>query len=203
MQNGLHFNRLENPLFHNSFAVNVQLPTAPKFYRLPICFFVLFLLAFTGKETGIKSHDYHQSDCLLEYFPESGRMQISLNIFIDDLEEAFVLQGKEKQGLFTRKELPGADAQIMAYLESRFKLSAGGREIPLELINREMAGDLMTMVCYLEARPGEPVGELRITNRLLCEVFEDQKNFVRILTGGSTLARLWFDTRQQTEIVAL
>ena len=95
-------------------------------------------------------HDIHLSKCLLEVNESDEAVQISMHIFIDDLEEALRRQGADNLYICTEKEAEEAETHIFDYLQAQFRIELDGQEKAYEFIGKEPSEDLMGVWCYLE-----------------------------------------------------
>ena len=123
-------------------------------------------------------HDYHVSKCLVKYNSHEKALQIGLHLFIDDVEKAMAQDGQEKMFIGSELEKEGAEAQLIAYIRHRLQFKIDGRFHRLEWVGKETTEDLSGIWCYLEVSDLERPNEIEITNRLLLEVYDDQKNLV-------------------------
>jgi len=127
------------------------------------------------------NHAFHLSKCLMEYNSEEKAIQISMHIFLDDLEDALREKGHDKLFLCTPKETPEAEQHMEDYLRAHFKLVVNGKEKTYNFLGKEASEDLQAAWCYIEVEDVEDLTELEVSNDLLIEVFEDQKNVVHLL----------------------
>jgi len=137
-------------------------------------------------------HDFHVSKCLVEYNEGEQSLQISLHLFIDDLEEALRRQGADKLFICTKKEAPRAESHIFQYLRKHFSFEADGQKREYTFIGKEVSEDLMAAWCYLEIAGVKKLETLKVSNSLLMEVFDDQKNLVSITGPGRKQGLLMF-----------
>lgn len=131
------------------------------------------------------AHEFHISKCQIKYSEESKALQISVHLFLDDLEEAMREQGADKMFLCTKKEHEKAEKYLYRYLQQRFKLIVNGQEVAFDFIGKEQSEDLQAVWCYLEVTNVSSFEKLALTNSLLMEIFEDQKNIVHIEAAGN------------------
>ena len=96
------------------------------------------------------THDFHVSKCLIEYNPQANALQISMHIFIDDLELALESQGTERLFICTRMEHPKAETYMQRYLEQNFKLTVNQKPIKYDFLGKEISEDMAAVWCYLE-----------------------------------------------------
>lgn len=137
-------------------------------------------------------HDFHVSKCLVEYNEQEQALQMSLHLFIDDLEEALRRQGADKLFICTKKEDPRAEAHIYRYLQQHFSFEANGEKRDYTFIGKEVSEDLAAVWCYLEITGLTRLENLKVANSLLMEVFDDQKNLVSVAGPGRKQGLLLF-----------
>lgn len=135
-------------------------------------------------------HDFHVSKTRLEYVAAQKEWQLSLHIFIDDLELALAAATDEKLFLGTRREREGADSLIHSYLQQRIGLVADGQILQLEWLGKEITEDLSAFWVYLYVPQAESPAELVVRNQILLEVYDDQQNIVELI--GPRVARKHF-----------
>lgn len=143
-----------------------------------IFIFGSFLLSMLPNET----HEFHMSKSMVEYKADKSEVQISINIFIDDLETALQSRGVEKLFIGTEKESEEADKYILEYLEQTFEVEINSTsEMPHQFIGKEISEDLTSIWCYFLIPMDYEIKKLRIRNSILLETFDDQKNITSII----------------------
>ncbi len=125
-------------------------------------------------------HKFYVSKCLIEFNSEAKALQISLHLFVDDLEEALQLKGIEQQRISSDKEHPEAELHIFQYLQQHLQIQIDGTNVQFDFIGKEPSADLQAIWCYLEVSEIESINRLSVSNNVLMEVFEDQKNIIHI-----------------------
>lgn len=129
-------------------------------------------------------HDFHFSRLEIVHDAESERLECTLNVFIDDLENALGLYGSDTLRLGTEKESPSSDSLILRYLEEVIQFSGDDHMAPLSLLGKEVSNDLMAFHIYFTAPfSGE---KLICHNSLLLDLFEDQKNMISFKSNGKS-----------------
>jgi hypothetical protein len=123
-------------------------------------------------------HKFYVSLTEVRFNSESGRIEVSIRIFPDDLDRAlFEREGVHTQ-LATELELPEADSLLKLYLLEHFSLEVNGEPIELEYLGKEPEADAIW--CYLESdQVAEPV-QYMVYNSILTQTFEDQVNIVQV-----------------------
>jgi len=147
-------------------------------------------------------HEFHASKCLIEYRSDEKAIQISLHLFIDDVEEALRRQGADKLFLCSEKESKQAVTYLERYLKQALQLKLDGKERPFRFVGKEASDDWMGMWCYLEVSDVPAFQELSLTNALLTEVFDDQKNIVSIVGPDHKKSALLFHKQKTQQTVS-
>lgn len=147
-------------------------------------YFLLLFHQFPPANTIAVDHDFHVSTCQLEYNPYDQALQISIHLFIDDLEDALRLQGIDGLYLCTKRESEKAELAVFAYLQQNFRLHINGQAIELQWVGKETSEDLLGVWCYLEGLEVPPIKEISVSAPLLMELYEDQKNILQIELPG-------------------
>jgi hypothetical protein len=96
----------------------------------------------------LHAHSLHQSTAEAEYNPMTKKLEVSLTVFIDDLELALM---RHSERLMRIDKTPAAefDAQILAYLSKTFVVTdAAGKAAKIEWVGRELDAQ--------SAKSGEP-----------------------------------------------
>ncbi len=119
-------------------------------------------------------HAFHVSVCEVYHNPDTKSLEISMKIFMNDIELAIQ---NESHAEFT---LIGAgepeEALLKAYVITHYKISVDGDEVDLNWVGYEIKGDALQ--CYLEGKEIHKISQIEFDDTLLTEVFEDQINLV-------------------------
>jgi len=126
-------------------------------------------------------HEFHLSKCDINYNEEEKALQISLRIFIDDLEEAIAAVLKEDNlKLCTSKEAVNADSILVVYLSENLKVDVDNVKHQISYVGKEVSDDLLAVWCYFEVLDVAPQKAISIENKILIETFDDQSNVVSL-----------------------
>lgn len=140
--------------------------------------FIILLLAISAGSSVSLLHEFHLSKSTVNYDSESAALQVTMHIFIDDLEDALKQQDLPRLYIGTEKEDSTADLHIANYIKSCFTLTKGSDTLEQLFIGKELSADLAAIWCYIEVPMDSSVGNLDFKNSLLMEVFDDQKNIM-------------------------
>ncbi len=148
-------------------------------YTILCCCFIHIALA--KPLPVLPAHDFHISKCQIKYSEQEQTLQISLHIFIDDLEQALAEQGVDQLAIGSELEKEDAEKYIQRYIKQCFRMTVDEEKVDYTFIGKETTKDLAAIWCYLEVEAVSEFQELIITNNLLLELFEDQKNIIHIV----------------------
>ncbi|NBC08527.1 MAG: hypothetical protein GVY26_15155, partial [Bacteroidetes bacterium] len=137
-------------------------------------------------------HDFHISKCLMHYRPEQQALQISMHIFLDDLELALRERGHDKLYLCTKKEAAGANELVEAYLRDEFQLTLNGELRDFNFVGKEISDDLAAVWCYLEITDLPRLESLELRYSILMDTYDDQKNLASLERPGEEVGTLLF-----------
>ncbi len=129
-------------------------------------------------------HPIHLCKSDLEYHAPSQTLRLTIAIFIDDLEMALRKRGNDKLFVGTEREKSGTDALILAYLQERFALKINDKAIIYQWVGKETERDLTTLRVYLEVPKVNSFKNISFENKILMEVFPDQKNIMEFKWKG-------------------
>ncbi len=132
----------------------------------------------------IPAHDFHASVMRIDHNPETKSLEVTLKIFTDDIEQSLEGLGAPKLRLGTPEEFSEADSIFVDYLNNRIAFFVDEQQKAFEYLGKEVELDNTTW-CYLEVKDVETFKTLRIKNKVLTELFEDQSNLVNINAFGT------------------
>jgi len=140
---------------------------------------ILFLLGSISMSVE-NVHQFHLSKCSIEYSEKDKAVQITMQIFIDDMEEALAELGAEKLFLGTEKEAENADEYIQKYLTQKFNITINSKEKTPDYLGKEISEDLASFWFYMEIPKVKNIKEVTIFNAILMDIFDDQKNIINL-----------------------
>lgn len=124
-------------------------------------------------------HPIHVSICEIEYDQNNKALEMTLRIFLDDLEKEIRLDRNQPELDIT--ELPsGLDLNdiLNKYLDKRFKVSINDKAREYTLLGHEIETDVV--YCYMEITKVKKLKSIEIVNSILTNVYDDQTNLVHI-----------------------
>ncbi|WP_395735697.1 DUF6702 family protein [Prosthecobacter sp.] len=147
--------------------------------------FILYFLT----SACLHAHAVHTSSAEAEYNAETKRLEISLTVFLSDLETALVRQS-EREMKIDKTPAGEFDAQIQAYLAKTFVVTdAAGKVAKMRWVGREMdeasakSGDPAVVLFFEVEMPGGVEGAL-LKCAVFAELFKDQVTLVHLRDGA-------------------
>lgn len=145
---------------------------------------ILFSLAlFFNIFTNIRHenvHAFHISKTDMTFQPAQKSVQMTMHIFIDDLEKGLEQQGQSKLFVGTEREEKNVNNLILNYLQKNFSVQVNGKKVAYEWVGKEATKDKQALWIYLEIKNIRDVRNISVENKVLTEVFDDQKNIVQV-----------------------
>ncbi|MFO1483075.1 MAG: DUF6702 family protein [Verrucomicrobiaceae bacterium] len=133
----------------------------------------------------LHAHSVHQSTAEAEYNPATKKLEVSLTVFINDLETALIRQSEREMRL---DKTPAAefDAQIQVYLTKTFVVTdAAGKAAKIKWVGRQLdeetqkSGD-PTVTLFFEVALPDGLADAKLRHAVFCEMFKDQMNLLLI-----------------------
>ena len=143
----------------------------------------LFLVLIVGSSftTSEAVHDIHVSKCSIDFSNEEKTLQITLHIYLDDLEAAIKNGGvEEKLHLCTEKEHENGDKHVLAYFKKMFTLEVNGKPVTYNYLGKEISEDLLAGWFYLEVEDVQELKDLKVNYGILTDLYNDQQSVIKI-----------------------
>jgi len=122
----------------------------------------------------ILSHPFHVSVCEIYHNADTKSLEISMKIFIDDLELSIQKDSAENFKLIEVSPEEIDKKYIESYLIKRFKIKINGEIAELDFLGFEIDND--AILCYLEKMKVKKIELIEINNSIITEVYDDQIN---------------------------
>ncbi|MEO0404852.1 MAG: DUF6702 family protein [Bacteroidota bacterium] len=150
---------------------------------------VLFSLVTGSFPTQANSHELKQehkfyfSHTIMEENEITGSLEITMEVFTDDLEKAIQDHG-EPFRLGDERERDDANARIEEYLRTHFILETNNGRIQYRFLGKEVENE--TTFCYLEVSVFQGFSMMEITNSVFHGWYPEQENRVTLKANGFT-----------------
>lgn len=149
---------------------------------------VLLVIFYLVVATCLHAHSIHSSTAEAEYNAKTKKLEVSLTVFVSDLEVALIRQC-EREVRIDKTPAAEFDAQIQAYLAKTFVVTdAAGKVAKMEWVGREMdavsakSGD-PAVVLFFEVEVPERMQDAKVRYAVLQDVFKDQMNLLLLREG--------------------
>jgi hypothetical protein len=157
--------------------------------------------------TSLHAHSLHQSTAEAAYNPATKKLEVSLTVFINDLELALVRQC-EREMILDKTPAAEIDGQIQAYLAKTFVFTdAAGKAAKIEWVGRQIdeeskkSGDPSVTLFFEIALP-IGLANAKLRHAVFCELFKDEVNLLS-LKSGTLKIELRFTQQDESAKLAL
>lgn len=156
--------------------------------------------------SGVHAHSLHQSTAEAEYNSTTKKLEVSLTVFINDLELALIRQ-TEREMRLDKTPATQLDAEIQTYLAKTFIVTdAAGNVSMIEWVGRKLdvtrtkSGDPAVTLFFEIALPdGLPHTALR--HVLFHDLFKDQINLLHLRNGSRKVQLSFTRTEASKKLV--
>ncbi len=142
-----------------------------KFKKYIALLLLIPLFAFT-------MHKYYISLCEIEFVKDQKLLQITLGIFIDEIEFTLNKNHDTILNLATNNEVEHIDNYYSEYLKKHFKVVINNSLKSFIFIGKEYDDDIVRF--YLEINEINEIKSIEIMNTSLFRDFENQQNIIKI-----------------------
>ena len=132
------------------------------------------------------AHKFYMSITDMEYNSKSKSLQISMKLFVDDIEQVLEKEQDVRMLLGTEKEHPNTDQFIKTYLKTHFFIEQSKGSIPITFIGKEVDKDYAWI--YLEVKNFKVKDETLVTNSMLLDYFTEQTNKINYKKGEEVIS---------------
>ena len=140
-------------------------------FKILVLLILLPTLAFT-------THKYYVSSTKIEYKKEARSLQITMRIFIDDLQETINTTYRKNLELALPNEPKEIDSLINNYVSKKFEIRINDEQKKYSYLGKEYNQD--EIYIYLEIENVEFIKAIEIKNSMLMELFPEQQNIVKL-----------------------
>jgi len=141
-----------------------------KFKKIYLLLLIIPLLSFS-------LHKYYLSLTQIEYRSKLQTVQITTNVFMNDIEMALNKAYNIDLRLDTKKELENNDTYFKEYLHNKLHLKINGIPKDFNYIGKEYDGDLVYF--YLEIEDIHYIKSIEVKNDILMTQFPQQQNLIK------------------------
>ena len=109
-------------------------------------------------------------------------IQITIRIFIDDLNEALEKKYKQKVYIATEKESPQDSELMKKYFAEKFQIKVNGKLKPMNFLSKEVEENVV--ICYFSIKEISKIKTLEVENSIITEVHDQQQNIIQAKFNG-------------------
>lgn len=124
------------------------------------------------------AHKYYVSVTQIDYIEEKQSLQIITRIDVDDLELTLQERYDKTIDLTNLNEKKSVDIYIERYLRTKLQFKVNSKNVSYVFLGKEYDND--QLVCYLEVSHINRINSIEVTNTVLFDKFEDQKNVLKV-----------------------
>ena len=143
---------------------------------------IVLLFNLIGPTT-IVDHPFHVSVTEIVHKSKSKTLQVSVRLFLDDLELALRHQSGNEMLDIVKTDSALLNQYIEQYVSSKLTLKTK-RPLKMNYLGFEYDRDVLW--CYLEVSKVRTFDEIHISNSLLTEVYRSQENLVHVRKNDET-----------------
>jgi len=161
---------------------------------LILLFYILSYLSPISSLYSTEAHPIHVSICELKYNESASAFQASIKIFIDDLEVAVMKEGYPSLNLSAKPENENTESNMADYINKYFTIKLDGQNLEAKFVGKEISDDFLAVWCYIEFPATVSKGQkYTITNRVLLDLYSDQRNIMDIRMNNTQKEYTIFD----------
>ncbi|MEO0899781.1 MAG: DUF6702 family protein [Bacteroidota bacterium] len=128
-------------------------------------------------------HPFHLSVSEINENKEANTLEISMRLFIDDMEEGLKEAGYGGVKLGSNGPAGNSSALLYKYIQDNFELKVNDEAVAFNFLGAEYEFSNV-MWCYLEVENVKDIKKIGVRNHILTEVFSDQQNIVHVRKEG-------------------
>ena len=137
---------------------------------------------FFSLSVAFSNHKYYMSLMQIDYVQEQQALQVTVRIFVDDLQTALNAVGTAAVEIATDREPLEIEKRYRAYLNEQLSFEVNNRKKKFVYLGKEYEEN--QVVFYLEIQEIDSLQSLRIKNTLLTHALREQKNIVKTKAYG-------------------
>ena len=135
----------------------------------------LLMLSMTSVTT---MHKYYFSLTQVEHVQKSNALQITMNVFVDDIENALNKVNNRSFFLNTEQETKDIDKYFVKYLKERFKVNLNNKNTEYNYLGHQYEGDVVYF--YIEIENITSISSIEIQNKVLIDAIPEQQNLIKL-----------------------
>ncbi len=145
-------------------------------------------------------HPFHVSVAEVKYKEEKKALQISIRIFLDDLEVALQkYSGNNNLDITKKKNWNSVNENLEKYTLENLRIYDAKGQMDANYIGAEIEGDVMW--AYVEVEKVKKLKTITIWNSILIETYDDQENIIHFRAFDKVKSARLFQGSEQEVFV--
>jgi hypothetical protein len=137
---------------------------------------VIILLVYSFSE----EHKFYLSVSEVNFNEEKAAFEIIGRYFIDDMQEVLQMRYDKALSLDPEQLSPNVDFYLERYFAQKFEIRLNAQKQNLNYVGKTFKGDQIVILLQSEAVDDLSGKPLEIENKVLMELFDEQKNLVHL-----------------------
>tara|TARA_B100001093_G_scaffold511448_1_gene579312 strand:+ start:11426 stop:11944 length:519 start_codon:yes stop_codon:yes gene_type:complete len=125
-------------------------------------------------------HKFYLSVSEVNFNEEKATFEIIGRYFIDDMQEVLQMRYEKTLNLDPEQLSPNIDFYLKRYFSQKFDLRLNGQKVNLNYVGKTFKGDQVVILLQSTAVQDVKGKSLEIENKVLMELFEEQKNLIHL-----------------------
>lgn len=148
----------------------------------------IIILSLSILPINLEDHKFYLSLTDIVYDQKEERLKITCDVFVDDFENLLETRYQRNFLLVKSDEYDYTERFIKKYLADKFSIRLNGNKEEIKYLGKEYNDDKLRFYLYVEEVT--PFKKIQISNKILMDLFEDQKNMVHVSNGADTKSLL-------------
>ena len=148
----------------------------------------MIILFFILSPVDKQSHKFYLSLTDIVYDYEEKKLKITCDVFIDDLQNLLKKRYQRDFLLVEGDEYDHTNKYIKKYFADKFSIRLKGDQKQIKYLGKAYRDDKLRL--YLYVNNVKPFDQIQISNKILMDLFEDQKNMIQVDNGSETKSLL-------------
>ena len=148
----------------------------------------MIILFFIISPANQQEHKFYLSLTDIVYDQQKERLEITSDVFIDDFQNLLEKRYQRNFLLVEGYEFNYTKKFIKKYLADKFSIRLESNQKQVKYLGKQYRDDKLRF--YLYVNNVKPFDQIQITNKILMDLFEDQKNMIQVYNGSETKSLL-------------
>lgn len=148
----------------------------------------MIILFFIISPANQQEHKFYLSLTDIVYDQQKERLEITSDVFIDDFQNLLEKRYQRNFLLVEGYEFNYTKKFIKKYLADKFSIRLESNQKQVKYLGKQYRDDKLRF--YLYVNNVKPFDQIQITNKILMDLFEDQKNMIHVNNGSITKSLL-------------